>query len=211
MQNCRAHQNRCPFWTEMQWKATLLLMPYNPARTSHQNGHSRAFQTSVPTWSWLWNRETLAFSKMIRLTRGSNIWLSRAGIHPHSPSGTLCETLHGSVFSTPSFSSLLRTTSPSHLSWELWLKSLKWWWSHSTPDSPGAQILWRFLSSTSHGKGVPPQQRSPRNCSKSLDHLFLVYKIHLGLTCCLSSLWDRNPLCLSLQTTKATTVKKTLS
>lgn len=35
IQNCRVHQNRCSFWTETQWKATLLLMPYNPARTSH--------------------------------------------------------------------------------------------------------------------------------------------------------------------------------
>lgn len=40
--------------------------------------------------------QTLAFSKMIRLTQGLNTWLSRARIHPHSPSGTLCGTLNGS-------------------------------------------------------------------------------------------------------------------
>lgn len=31
---------------------------------------------------------------MISLTQSSNTWLSRAGIHPHSPSGTLCGTLN---------------------------------------------------------------------------------------------------------------------
>lgn len=141
---------------------------------------------------------------MTCLTQGSNTWLSRAGIHPHSPSGTLCGTLNGSrlLYSVLQFS--IEDNSSFSPQWRAvpkrWEDTLvAQWWPHPTPASSGARILWSFpsFSLQQHGNATtdasqicwgPPGSRGvrreePDQCARPPWKWQLKSKLYLFSLC----------------------------
>lgn len=115
-QSGRAHENRCTFWSEVQWKVALLPMTYNPACTSHHKWTRQSLpgipSNLAPTWP-LEQRNSGLFQSDPPDTRLK--YLAEQSWDP--PSFSFGHPLWDLEWALSSlhFSSPLRTTALSHL------------------------------------------------------------------------------------------------